>query len=219
MVRLFELDARELLAALPDRSVDLIVTDPPYTFDRGHSDRFGEWFHELDDDQWPAIFVELRRVLAVPGHCYVFSDHRARPILDRAAAVAGFQVRAPLVWDKQTPGLSGAGCAWRSQYELIGWYASKGAALEVVRADRGNVLRHPRVRGGYPTEKPVPVLRELIARASRPGAVVLDPFCGSGNVGAAARELGRRALLADVDTSTAGQRLRVAPSTRYCIAG
>jgi site-specific DNA-methyltransferase (adenine-specific) len=76
------------------------------------------------------------------------------------------------------------------------------------RSSLANVLRTPRVRG-YPAEKPIAVLRQLIAQSSSPGSIVLDPFCGSGNVGRAARQLGRRALLADVDAATAERRLRL----------
>jgi len=47
-----------------------------------------------------------------------------------------------------------------------------------------------RVVRGYPTEKPVALLQTLIGQSSRPGEVVLDPFCGSGNTGRAARDLG-----------------------------
>ena len=62
----------------------------------------------------------------------------------------------------------------------------------------------------YPTEKPVEVLETTIGQASLPGELVLDPFCGSESVGQAARALGRRALLCDVDAAYAGRRLRLA---------
>ena len=48
-MRLVQADARELLASLPEESVDLIVTDPPYVFDRGDT-HFREWFAELPDE-------------------------------------------------------------------------------------------------------------------------------------------------------------------------
>jgi site-specific DNA-methyltransferase (adenine-specific) len=211
-VRLLEGDARQLLRQLPAGSVDLVVTDPPYRFDRGGT-YFRQWFAELDDDAWPAIFAELYRVLASPAHAYVFCDARVKPIFDQAAATAGFRVRIPLIWDKLAIGLGGT---WRSQYEFIAWFA-KGPPLPAGRrSTQGNVLRHPRVRG-YPTEKPVRVLRELVKQASCPGATVLDPFAGSGNVGRAARQLGRRALLLDIDASAAEQRLRVT-ALRHTIA-
>ncbi|HEX5503854.1 MAG TPA: DNA methyltransferase [Thermomicrobiales bacterium] len=50
---------------------------------------------------------------------------------------------------------------------------------------------------GYPTQKPLGVLRRIVRASSRPGDVVLDFFAGSGTTGAAARELGRRFLLVD----------------------
>jgi adenine-specific DNA-methyltransferase len=45
--------------------------------------------------------------------------------------------------------------------------------------------------GKHPCEKPLPMLRHIIAASTRPGALVLDCFAGSGNTGIAARQLGR----------------------------
>lgn len=52
---------------------------------------------------------------------------------------------------------------------------------------------------GYPTQKPVGVLRRIIAASSRPDDWVLDLFGGSGTTGAAAQALGRRFVLVDVN--------------------
>jgi site-specific DNA-methyltransferase (adenine-specific) len=204
LVRLVEADARQFLPTLPDQSVDLIVTDPPYHFERGGT-YFRDWFDELDDDEWPAIFAELHRVLERNAHAYVFCDPRTLPIFNAAAHAAGFRVRDPLVWNKGSIGL---GACWRPQYEFIAWY-EKGRRPG-NRNNRPNLLTAPRVARGYPTEKPVPLLTELIAQASRAGGLVLDPFCGSGNVGKAARDLRRRAVLCDVSSRVAAARLRLA---------
>jgi len=50
---------------------------------------------------------------------------------------------------------------------------------------------------GYPTQKPLGILRRIVAASSKPGDLVLDFFAGSGTTGAAALELGRRFLLVD----------------------
>jgi site-specific DNA-methyltransferase (adenine-specific) len=50
---------------------------------------------------------------------------------------------------------------------------------------------------GYPTQKPLGVLRRIVQASSRPGDWCLDCFAGSGTLGAAARELGRRYVLVD----------------------
>ena len=54
-----------------------------------------------------------------------------------------------------------------------------------------------REKTGYPTQKPLGILRRIIAASSRPGDLVLDCFAGSGTTGIAANELGRRFLLVD----------------------
>ncbi len=54
-----------------------------------------------------------------------------------------------------------------------------------------------RERTGYPTQKPEGIVRRMVAASSRPGGWCLDPFAGSGTLGAVARDLGRRFVLAD----------------------
>ncbi|MDE2794625.1 MAG: DNA methyltransferase [Gemmatimonadota bacterium] len=52
-------------------------------------------------------------------------------------------------------------------------------------------------RTGYPTQKPLGILRRIVTASSRPGDVVLDFFAGSGTTGMAAHELGRSFILVD----------------------
>ena len=69
----------------------------------------------------------------------------------------------------------------------------------------------PRIRGGYPAEKPAEVADVLIRQSSNSGDVVCDPFMGSGSVGIAALRLGRRFHGNDVNPEAvriAAQRLR-----------
>ncbi len=68
---------------------------------------------------------------------------------------------------------------------------------------------------GYPTQKPVGILRRIIAASSRPGDWVLDFFAGSGTTGAAASTLGRRFLLVDESPDAVrvmSDRLSLAPT-------
>lgn len=50
---------------------------------------------------------------------------------------------------------------------------------------------------GYPTQKPLGIIRRIISASSNPGDTVLDFFAGSGTTGAACLELGRRCILVD----------------------
>ena len=66
-----------------------------------------------------------------------------------------------------------------------------------TRGGTPSSLRTVRKKTGYPTQKPIGILRRIVQTSSRPGALVLDFFAGSGTTGAAALELGRRFILVD----------------------
>ncbi len=59
------------------------------------------------------------------------------------------------------------------------------------------VPTNSREKTGYPTQKPLGILRRIITASSKPGEVVMDFFAGSGTTGAACLELGRRFILVD----------------------
>jgi DNA modification methylase len=83
-----------------------------------------------------------------------------------------------------------------------------------------------REKTGYPTQKPAGVLRRIVQASSRPGDWCLDPFAGSGTLGAVAKELGRHYVLIDTNseavevmkarlvTPVEGDRRRVRTSAR-----
>jgi len=204
LVRLVEGDALSLLGGMGSESVDLVITDPHYQFARG-STYFRTWFAMLPDSAWPGVRKQLYRVLRHDRHAYGGCDRHSQPVFTAAATSAGFRIAATLVWGKMSPGL-GRG-AYRAQHELV-LHLEKGHRAP-NRRDLGDVLRFPRVVRGYPTEKPIGLWKVPIGQSTRPGELVCDPFCGSGGVGAAARELGRRALHCDIDAAIAAGRLRV----------
>ena len=71
-----------------------------------------------------------------------------------------------------------------------------------------------REKTGYPTQKPEGVVRRIVAASSRPGGLCLDPFAGSGTLGAVCAKLGRRYVLIDsspVAVDVMRQRLAALP--------
>lgn len=69
-------------------------------------------------------------------------------------------------------------------------------------------------RNGWPTQKPLALLRELIEIGSRPGDLVVDPCCGSGTTLEAAWQLGRRALGFDISAEAVALAARRLGSAR-----
>ena len=122
------------------------------------------------------------------------------------AEQAGFRFWKPLVWDKRTIGM---GYHYRARYEFILFFEKGKRRLNDLGV--ADIISVPRIRGGYPAEKPPEVAEVLIRQSSEAGEVVVDPFMGSGSVGVAAARLGRRFLGNDLNPEAvriAAQRLR-----------
>jgi DNA modification methylase len=103
----------------------------------------------------------------------------------------------------------GMGYHYRARYEFVLFFEKGKRKLNDLGI--ADVLTAPRVRGGYPAEKPVQLSETLILQSSSALDVVADPFMGSGSVGVAALKLSRRFLGNDVsDAALARARARFA---------
>jgi site-specific DNA-methyltransferase (adenine-specific) len=81
------------------------------------------------------------------------------------------------------------------------YYADEGRALGSVWTDCPAMVANTPIHKegtGYPTQKPLKLLDRIVRASSSPGALVLDPFCGSGTTLCAAANLGRRAVGVDI---------------------
>jgi site-specific DNA-methyltransferase (adenine-specific) len=193
------MDAVDWLRGLPAGVADLIVTDPPYeSLERhravGTTTRLKQsksssnaWFRIFPNARFPELFAEVYRVLARHAHFYLFTDPETAFIAKPMAEAAGFKFWKPLVWDKRTIGM---GYHYRSRYEMVLFF-EKGKR-RLANLGVSDIIEVPRVRGGYPAEKPPRVSEVLIQQSTLPGELVLDPFMGSASVGVAAQMLGRR---------------------------
>ncbi len=204
-------DCREILRQVPDESVDLLLTDPPYGMrylaKAGSRPIVGD-----DDLSWFApVIRECYRVLKPNTHAYLFCNEYGLATFRAEMAAAGFKVKRLLVWvkDQHTAGDLGGDYANRTEYLLFG---HKGRRLLKGHRD-ANVLFFKRAghRRDHPTEKPEDMLRYLIQKSSAPGELVIDPFAGSGSTCRAAKDLGRRYLGVEIDPAyVATARRRVA---------
>jgi len=198
-------DAIGWLCGLPSDSADLVVTDPPYESLEKHRAKgtttrlkrskasSNVWFPVFPNVRFTELFFELYRVLKKDSHLYVFSDAETMGVMKSAGESAGFKFWKPLVWDKVYIGM---GYHYRARYEFILFFEKgkrKLASLSVP-----DILREPRIRTSYPTEKPVGLLKVLVQQSSVEGETICDPFMGSGACGESAISLGRKFLGNDI---------------------
>jgi site-specific DNA-methyltransferase (adenine-specific) len=206
---LFELslaDSVGWLRELPPESVDLLITDPAYESLEKHravgtttrlkhsKSSSNDWFKVFPNARFGELFAEVFRVLRPDTHFYLFCDAETMFVAKPEAERAGFRFWKPLVWDKRTIGM---GYHYRARYELILFFEKGKRRLNDLGIP--DVISVPRIHRGYPAEKPVAVSKILITQSSQPGEVVADPFMGSGSVGVAAAQLGRRFLGTDLN--------------------
>jgi site-specific DNA-methyltransferase (adenine-specific) len=192
-------DCIDWLRTIGDESVDLIVTDPAYESLEKHRAKgtttrlkvsdasSNEWFQIFPNARFAELFAELYRVLKRDAHLYFYCDQETMFVAKPIGEAAGFKFWKPLVWTK---GQIGMGYHYRALYEFVLFFEKGKRRLNDLGI--ADVIACPRVRNGYPTEKPVPVSRVLIEQSTAPGDLVIDPFMGSGSVGVAALTLGRR---------------------------
>ena len=183
-------DCTQVMRQLPAASVDFVLTDPPYLV--RYKDSSGRTVPNDDNGRWmfPA-FSELYRVLKPDS--YMVSFYGASKA-DRFLTVwreCGFRAVGHIVWVKSYASSVGH-VAMRHE---MAYLLVKGEPTAPVKPlpdvlpwrYTGNKL--------HPTQKPVESLAPLIQAFTKPGAVVLDPFAGSGSTGLAARKTGRRFIL------------------------
>ena len=180
-IHVYRTTADRLLGALPDGSIDLFETDPPYSsVDRqSRSGHLRDWFP--GSQSWAKIGRTLalaRRKLKPTGVALVFSNGAGLPDALAAMTAAGFTDVRTLTWNRTWPGL-GFGVRHMTEFILLGRLPRSrpvnGFDLVSVAAVGPGTADH------YPTAKPVELGRVLAGMVGiGPGDLVVDPFCGSG---------------------------------------
>ena len=199
-------DCIQVMEQMPDKVVDLVVTDPPYLV--SYRDRNGRSIANDDNGQWVApAFKQVYRVLKPDTFCVCFYGwNNAEKFLDAWKSV-GFTPVGHFVWVKQYASKRGFARAHHEQaYLLVKGHPEKPADPPA------DVFYDWRYTGNrlHPTQKPVEAIVPLIEAYSKPGDIILDPFAGSGTTLVAARQMKRKPIGIELDwrySQVANERL------------
>lgn len=205
MINLMQGDCLELMKEIPDGSVDMVLTDPPYGmgFQSNRSKSGPRHSPLMQDDAVDARWVsECFRVLKAGGGFASFCDWKTSCEWRSEIEAAGFNVKSQVIWNRLHHGMGDLKGAFAPMHDVI-WYASKGRRVfsngrpkSVIEAKRPS----PSEDNGHPTCKPVPLMEALInSICDGSDGVILDPFLGSGTTGVAAKNLGRSFIGIELD--------------------
>lgn len=200
MINLMQGDCLDRMKEIPDGSVDMVLTDPPYGMSFRSNYR-KDRYEKIENDSslgWIDGFAdELYRVCSKNSAQYVFCSFHNVDIF-KTALQKRFNVKNLLVWEKNNTSMGDLKGDFAPKVEFI-LFMHKGRSL--IRGKRDpNILRFNRTGNNlHPTEKPVDMCEYLISKFSDEDNVVLDPFMGSGATGVACVNTGRSFVGIELD--------------------
>lgn len=221
-------DCLEVMKTIPDKSVDMVFTDPPYGHNNNNNgDLISRWESALGrgdyipdrdnrpiandgkeaDEVFKQAIIEVERLLRVDGcFCCCCGGGGPDPMFARWSMWLDeiLTFKQMIVWDK---GPMGMGWHYRRSYETIlvahkgdkcNWYDDSHKIENIIRPGNGIKKIIPN-KNQHPTEKPVQLAGHFIRLHSRPGDTILDPFMGSGTTGVACVQTGRNFIGIEID--------------------
>ena len=222
-IRLYQGDSLELLALLPESSVDLIFADPPYFLSNGgitcHAGKMvsvnkGAW----DKSQGPAANHEFnrawlaacQRILKPNGSLWVSGTAHVIHSVGFAMQQLGFKLLNDISWVKPNPPPNLSCRYFTHATETIIWAARDKKSRHTFNyklmkeTNRGKQMKSvweikppetwEKRFGKHPTQKPLALLERILLASSHEGDLVLDPFSGSGTTALAALRTRREAI-------------------------
>lgn len=226
-------DARIFLESLPMQSVDVTITDPPYSKHvhgnqrRGKHEIVSATRKEIDgarDLGFTHLGAELRALVAreivrtTRRWSLVFSDNENAHLWIRDLEREGHELVRLMHWHKRggAPQFTGDRPAVACETIVLTHAAGR---KRWNGGGRQGFFSIPPERSGriHTTQKPIALMRELVELFTEPGETICDPFAGSATTLVAAMQLGRRAIGCELDPEAAalaadrlaGERLKL----------
>ena len=214
-IRLYQGDSLQLLALLPESSVDLIFADPPYFLSNGgitcHAGKMvsvnkGAW----DKSQGPEAnhqfnrswLAACQRILKPNGSIWVSGTAHIIHSVGFAMQQLGFKLLNDISWVKPNPPPNLSCRYFTHATETIVWAAKNAKSRHTFNYKEMKLINHNKQMksvweikppetwekrfGKHPTQKPVALLERILLASSNEGDLVLDPFSGSGTTALAA---------------------------------
>lgn len=208
--QIFNADCIEALQRIPDYSIDLILTDPPYNLGvfmhkrgtnlkkmRDNHFAYSGW-DDLEFEDWKEemskFIKECHRVLKKRGALIIFMSVIRVGTIIELAQEHGFYYKTVGIWHKKNPMPRNMNLHFINSTESWLYFINEGTTGTFNNAGKpihdfvetATISVSERKLGKHPTQKPVSLMSHFISLLSNPGDTILDPFMGSGSTGVAA---------------------------------
>lgn len=200
MIKIQQGDCLELMKEIHNKSIDLIVTDPPYGMSF-QSHRRKNVYEKIKNDEnlnfLNSFFKDCYRILNKDCAIYVFCSWHNVDIFKNKFEKY-FKLKNILVWVKNNHGSGDLQASYAPKYEFI-LYGNKGRR-KFENGRKEDVLFYNKTKNElHPTQKPTDLLEFLIKNSSKEKETILDPFMGSGSTGVACQNTNRSFIGFELD--------------------
>ena len=209
-------DSLKILDKIEEKSIDLILTDPPYNIGKFMHDRntnmgrlrenhfsaaiwddlnYEDWLNNMDK-----FFSSASRVLKTGGSLIIFMSLIKIETIITLAEKHGFYYKTTGIWHKRNPMPRNMNLhfvnsteAWIyfTYKEKTGTFNNNGEVIHDF-IETGLTSSTEKKYGTHPTQKPEKLIEHFVRLLSNKGDVILDPFMGSGTTGKVCKDLRRR---------------------------
>lgn len=193
----------EFIKTIEDKSIDCLITDPPYGVDI----QFGAYDNQLSrkiendgniDDALlllDTMLHEVKSKLKDNAHIYIFCNWKIYPQFNTIIS-KHFQIKNLIIWDKLFMGMGDLKGNYSSSYEMI---VFAGGNREFLTRPKNIIQCRFNDERFHNTQKPVDLIKQLIENSTNVNETVFDPFLGSGSTVIAANQLKRNFIGCEID--------------------
>lgn len=207
--KVFNEDCLETMKRMPDKSIDLVLTDPPYEIDTsgGGGKSCLTSIGKLTGDKIKKIdsgfdikvhFREYQRILK-KFNAFIFCSNAQISKIMSWGEEQGYYTTC-LIWHKynSTPFANGV---WRQDIEFCIHIREKGAYFQGNAQEKQKVTRLPIQTNeyGHPTQKPLKLIEKYLKIGSDENHIIYDPFSGSGTTLEGCKVLNRKYIGSELD--------------------
>ena len=202
-------DCLEGMKQIPNKSVDLVITDPPYLIDTVgsglYSQKDKQYIKELNfmkDGFSKEILDEICRVMK-KINLYIFcSQKQIIPLLDYFVREKKCNWNI-ITWHKTNP-IPACGNKYLTDTEYVLFFREKGVKIYGDYQTKFTYYLTPlnqkdKIKYNHPTIKPLNIIQNFIINSSKEGEIVLDPFMGSGTTAIACMNTNRNYIGFELD--------------------
>ena len=193
----------EYIKTIKDKSIDCLITDPPYGVDIQFGAYNNQLSRKIENDGnikdalilLDEMLLNVKSKLKDNAHIYIFCNCKIYPQFS-LIITKHFQIKNLIIWDKLFMGMGDLKGNYSSSYEMI---VFAGGNREFLNRPKNIIQCRFNDERFHNTQKPVDLIKQLIENSTNVNETIFDPFLGSGSTVIAAKELKRNYIGCEID--------------------